>query len=141
MRTTIKIGVFFAVSYSVFLALAFGIVKRVIPSFVLSIAAIMYAIAALLILTPLLRSTGNGRSTIREAHDSAESRSQRLRAIKAAKIGIVVFTVAFLNAFRYLHSAPLWMVVAGATVNLLIVVGLVVVIEKQTRNLRPQNGS
>lgn len=143
MRTSSKFVLFFAVTYAVFLLLAFGIVEHVVPPLGLGIAAIVYTVATLLILRRLLRE-GKYDTSACPTNDLATGTADvrnRERVIRIAKIGIVIFVLAFVNALRYVGAAPLWMVVGGATVNLAIIIGLVLLINKQIRSLRPQGRS
>ncbi len=118
---------FIVAQYVVITILVLASVRHILPPRWMGIIGLANFVCSFLIMWIALK-----RAPI---SDQDVSQAQRLRAIKSSKLLVIIYVIALLNGFRFIGKLPLWGIIAGIAVNVLIVVALITNIRRNQAKL------
>ena len=87
-------------------------------------ALLAFCVVAAVALTFVIARAARRSQTQREEPLTEAVRKRRLRQIKIGKIAIVVLVFALFNGLVTTRDAPIWPVIVGATMNVLMTVAI-----------------
>jgi len=80
--------------------------------------------------------TTRAQAKLPEATVDSEARRRRHLGIRFGKIVILILALGLLNALRMMRDNPIWPLVVGVAMNLLMVAAVVVLIRRLQKSLR-----